>query len=182
MAKLLKILGRSLGIILEWLLIFVIFFAFFIRTSTVQTFLAQQATSYLSDELNAEVKIDKVDIVFFDQVALDGFIIYDQEQDTLLAAKTVFATLDDYDLSTLNFKVGKVRLNEAYGHLKKDENGVSNLQFIVDYFKSDKPPSGKKLQLAVHTVDLSNSRFRYDDESKEPKTSGSILPTWMCPM
>ncbi|MDG1331339.1 MAG: translocation/assembly module TamB domain-containing protein [Crocinitomicaceae bacterium] len=172
MSKLLKILGRSVGIILEWLLVFVIVFAFLIRTSPVQTFLAQKATNYLSKELNAEVKIDKVDIVFFDQVALDGFIVYDQQKDTLLAAKTVFATLDDYDLSTLNFKVGKVRLDEAYGHLQRDEDGVSNLQFIVDYFKSDKPPSGKKLQLSVHTVDLTNSRFRYDDDRKEPKDFG----------
>ncbi|MFK7784845.1 MAG: translocation/assembly module TamB domain-containing protein, partial [Crocinitomicaceae bacterium] len=172
MAKLLKILGRSLGIILEWLLVFVIFFAFLIRTSPVQTFLAQKATNYLSKELNTKVKVEKVDIVFFDQVALDGFIIYDQDKDTLLAAKTVFATLDDYDLSTLNFKVGKVRLDEAYGHLKKDEDGVSNLQFIVDYFKSDKPPSEKKLRLAINTVDLTNSRFRFDDERKEFKEFG----------
>ena len=33
-------------------------------------------------------------------------------------------------------------------------------------------PSGKKLQLAIHTVDLSNSRFRYDDDRKEPKDFG----------
>jgi len=172
MAKLLKILGRTFGIILEWLLVFIIVFAFIIRTSPVQTFLAQQATNYLSKELNTKVKIDKVDIVFFDQVALDGFIIFDQKKDTLLASKTIFATLDDYSLSDLNFTVGEVRLEEAYGHLKRDTSGVSNLQFIVDYFKSDKPPSGKTLKLALHTVDIENSRFRYDDNRKEPKDFG----------
>ncbi|MCJ8292504.1 MAG: translocation/assembly module TamB domain-containing protein [Crocinitomicaceae bacterium] len=172
MAKLLKILGRTLGIIFEWLLVFLIALAFFIRTSPVQTYLAQQATSYLSEELNTAVNIDKVDIVFFDKVALNGFLILDQQKDTLLAAKTVFATLDDYILSDLKFKVGKVRLDEAYGHLKKDKNGTSNLKFIVDYFKSDKPPSGKKLQLAIHTVELTNSRFKYDDDRKDIKDFG----------
>lgn len=172
MAKLLKILGRTLGIIFEWLLVFVIVFAFLIRTAPVQTFLAQKATDYLSKELKTTVKIDKVDIVFFDQVALDGFLILDLEKDTLLAANTLFATLDDYDLSKLNFTVGKVRLKEAYGHLKKDTSGVSNLQFIVDYFKSDKPSSGKKFQMAIHAVELSNMRFKYDDDRKEPKTFG----------
>lgn len=172
MAKLLKILGRSVGIILEWLLIFVIAFAFLVRTSPIQTYLAQKATNYLSDELNTEVKIDKIDIVFFDQVALDGFLILDQQNDTLLATKTVFATLEDYHLENLKFKVGKVRLVDAYGHLKKDKNGKSNLQFIVDYFKSDKPSSGKKLELAIHTVELTNTRFKYDDERKEAKDFG----------
>lgn len=172
MAKLLKILARSVGIILEWLLVFVIVFAFAIRTSPVQTYLAQVATDYLSDELNTTVKIDKVAIVFFDEVALDGFLLLDQSNDTLLAATTIFATLDDYNLSKPSFKVGKVRLDEAYGHLKRDTSGLSNLQFLVDYFKSDKPSSGKKLELAVHTVELNDSRFAYDDARKQPKDFG----------
>lgn len=172
MAKLLKILGRTVGIIFEWLLVFLIAFAFLIRTSLVQTFLAQKATSYLSKELDTKVKIDKVDIVFFDQVALDGFMILDQQKDTLLATKTVFATLDGYDLTNLKFTVGKVRLVDAYGHLKKDKNGVSNLQFILDYFKSDKPSSEKVVELAIHSVELNNARFRYDDERADPKDFG----------
>ncbi len=171
MVKLLKILGRTVGIIFEWLLVFLIVFAFLIRTSSVQTYLAQQATNYLSDELKTTVNIDKVDIVFFDQVALNGFLILDHQKDTLLATKTIFATLDDYDLTNLNFKVGKVRLVDASGHLKKDKNGVSNLQFVVDYFKTDKP-SEKKLQLAIHTVELTNTRFKYDDDRKELKDFG----------
>lgn len=172
MAKLLKIFGRTLGIIFEWLLIFLILFAFGIRTSPVQTYLAQQATSYLSKELNTTVKIDRVAIVFFDKVALDGFLILDQSKDTLLAAETIYATLDDFNLSKLVFKVGKVRLDEAHGHLKRDKNGESNLQFLVDYLKSDKPSSGKKIDLAIHTVEINNSSFRYDDERKKPKKFG----------
>lgn len=172
MAKLLKIFGRTLGIIFEWLLVFLIFFAFAVRTSPVQTYLAQQATAYLSKELNTTVKIDKVAVVFFDQVALDGLLILDQEKDTLLAAKTLFVTLDDYALSKLKFTIGKVRLDDAYGHLKRDKNGVSNLQFIIDYFKSDKPPSGKQVSLELHTVLLNNSKFKYDDAAKIPKAFG----------
>lgn len=172
MAKLLKILGRTVGIILEWSLVFLIAFAFLVRMSPVQTYLAKQAASYLSKELKTDVQIDKVDIVFFDQVAFDDFLVFDQEKDTLLAAKTVFATLEDYDFSNLKLTVGKVRLKEAYGHLKKNIEGVSNLQFVVDYFKSDKPSSGKKLEMAIHSVELENSRFRYDDQRKEVKEFG----------
>ena len=48
MAKLLKIIGRTIGITLEWLLVFVIALVFLIRISAFQTFLGGIATSYLS--------------------------------------------------------------------------------------------------------------------------------------
>ena len=86
MSKILKILGRTLGLLLEWTLIIVIFLAFAIRTSTVQTYFASLATNYLSNELNVEVRIDQVDIIFLDNIELKGILMKDQTGDTLFAA------------------------------------------------------------------------------------------------
>ena len=47
-----------IGSIIGWALILMILFAFLIRTSTFQTFLASKATDYLSKELKTDVKID----------------------------------------------------------------------------------------------------------------------------
>lgn len=173
MAKLLKISGRTLGILLEWVLILVIVLAFAIRTSPVQTFFAQQAASYLSKELNTTIKIDKVDIVFIDEVALDGFLILDEEKDTLIAAKTVFAELKDYDLKKTHFTIGKVTLEEGAGHIKKDKDGKMNIQFLKDYFKPKNPSTKKKnVHFDISTVELINSRFAYDDNRKEAIEKG----------
>ena len=84
MTKLLKISGRLIGILLEWILLLVIVFAFVIRTSTVQSFITKFATEYLSEELGVKVQIDNLHIVFIDRVALDGVFIEDQEKDTLI--------------------------------------------------------------------------------------------------
>ena len=52
---------------MEWIVISIILFAFLIRTSPVQTFLAKQAANYLSKELGAKVDIGSVSIVFIDR-------------------------------------------------------------------------------------------------------------------
>ncbi|NCA21659.1 MAG: hypothetical protein EBS86_11045 [Crocinitomicaceae bacterium] len=65
MTKILKIVGRTLGIGFEWLLIFVIVFAFLIRSTAFQTYLAQKATAYLSKELKSEITIERIEIVHF---------------------------------------------------------------------------------------------------------------------
>ena len=83
MSKILKIIGNILAISLDWTLLFIVFLAFVIRTSSVQTFLAQKAASFLSKELNTTIEIDKVAILFFDRAALDGVIVLDQKKDTL---------------------------------------------------------------------------------------------------
>ena len=83
MVKILKIIGRLVGIPLEWLLIVLIIFLFAIRTSSFQTYLAHKVAAYFSAELHTKVSLEKVDIVFFDQLYLDKILILDLQKDTL---------------------------------------------------------------------------------------------------
>ena len=95
MAKILKISGRIFGLLVEWLLILLTVFAFAIRTSPVQTYLARLATEFLSKELHTTIRIDAVSIVFIDQIALDGIFILDQKQDTLADIKRIYLGIND---------------------------------------------------------------------------------------
>jgi hypothetical protein len=74
MTKIIKIIGRIVGISFEWFLIFILLFAFVIRTSPVQTYLASFATGFLSKELKTEFRIGKVSIVSFDKLALEDVL------------------------------------------------------------------------------------------------------------
>ena len=171
MAKLLKIIGRSLGLLFEWLLIFIIFLAFAIRTSPVQTFLANQATAYLSDELGAEIKIDRLTIIFLDKVELEGVLVRDLSGDTLLAAQSIFASVDDYNLGKRLLHLGEVEIKKANIGLERDTAGVFNYQFIREYF-TPKKKTKKKFTLLVDNVSLSDSRFVYDDNRHVRKAYG----------
>lgn len=172
MTKLLKISGRILGLTSEWLLILFILFAFVIRTSVVQTFFAQKTAEYLSAELNAEISIDRVSIVFFDEVAFDNLLIKDQQGDTMIFAKSTFAVLGDINFSKKTYTVKKASLDHALVHLSRDKNGLGNYQFLIDHFKSDKKKEKSKVQFGITDVELTNSHFRYDDNRKERKSKG----------
>ncbi len=172
MAKLLKILGRSLGILFEWLLIFLILFAFAIRTPAVQTYLAKQATAYLSEELGTEFKIDQVAILFFDEIALDGVLIRDLNQDTIVAVKTIYIGISDWDLKKSTFYLKNVAVENATIHIVQDEEGEYNFQFIKDYFKSPSTKKQKPPTLYANEVTISNTFFTFDDNRKKRRTKG----------
>ena len=171
MTKLLKISGRTIGILLEWIMIFVILFAFAIRTSPIQTLLAEKATDYLSKELNAKVKIDKIDIIFLDRVAFNNLLILDQENDTLLFSKNVIATISELNLKTKNYALNKVEIENAYSHIQRDSTGQFNYKFIQNYFKRDKKRNNDIL-FTINSIKLSNVHFKYDDDKKEQREIG----------
>lgn len=173
MAKLLKISLKALGSVVEWFLILVILFAFLIRTSYVQTYLAQKATDYLSSELQTEVKIDQVAITFFDEVALDGVLIKDQKLDTLISVQTLFASINLIDLKNQTFKLTSALADDAFIRIQRDTNGVMNHEFIREYFVKG-PSKGNKIIFDLASAELKNSRFQYDDNRKSKKETFGI--------
>jgi hypothetical protein len=57
---------------------------FAIRSSSVQSFLANKATAYLSAELHTKISIEKVDIVLFKHIDLKNIFIQDLQKAKLL--------------------------------------------------------------------------------------------------
>jgi len=171
MAKLLKILGRISGGIIEWTLILLILFAFVIRTSAVQTYLAQATAEYLSKELKATVKVDKVAIYFFDRVALDGLLIEDQQGDTLIAARRILVNLDDINIKKKSYTIAEADLRKGYVHIQRDKDSVFNHSFLRDYFSKEKKEKSE-IHVDLRYAKVSDMRFRYDDQLHEPKDFG----------
>lgn len=174
MTKLLNFIGKGLLTLIEWVFILLIFVAFAIRTSPFQTFVAQKATEFLSKEMNTEIKIDEVAIVFIDEVRLDGVLVKDLDGDTLFAGSRIFATLKDFDLKKNYFNISEVDIQDGYAHLKKDTNGVMNMNFLIDYFSSDQPApkSNQSIFFDIEKVKLTNTTFRFDDFTAPPTGKG----------
>ncbi len=173
MTKLLKIIGRTLGISFEWILILLIAFAFAIRTTPVQTYLAKKAAAFLSKEWNTRVEVGSVSIIFIDRVALDDVLVLDHEKDTLASIKTLYATLDKLDLKKNVLDLGEVELDGGVVHLTQDaKTGEFNFQFILDYFKSDKPSKSKPMALSLREVQLTDLNFKYTDHRQKHDLEG----------
>lgn len=166
MAKLLKITGRIIGITFEWILILILFLAFAVHTSSFQTFITQKITNYLSKELDTEIKIDKISIVFINRLAIDGLLIKDQKNDTLAYISTLYVTLDEINPEH-KLIINKVDLEKSTFHLSRDKKtGDYNYWFITDYFESSKKTKSKTLGVHLKEIHLTDVSLDYDDNRK----------------
>ena len=168
MIKLLKILGHTITISFEWVLLFIIFFSFAIHTSPVQTFITKKATNYLSSELKTEIKIDRVSIGFINKIILEGVLVKDLEKDTLAYISNLYVTLDQ-----INSK-GKIIINEVeiensvFNLIQRKNGGDFNYEFLEDYFSGDKSSAeSKPIVLELKKLHLTNVDFKYDRKHKE---------------
>lgn len=144
--------------------------AFLIRTPRFQTYLAQETTSYLSHELGTKVTINKVDIVFFDRLDLDGVFVEDINHDTLLAAGHVSINIADWDLKKGYAIIDNVVLKDANIKLNKQlEDSTFNFQHLIDFFASKEDDTTEtKFDVFVNEVNLKNVNFNYDDNNIKP--------------
>ena len=165
MVKILKIVGRIIVIPMEWLLISAIVFLFVIRLSSFQTYLAEKAASYFSKELKTTVSVNKVDIILFNKIYLDGFLILDREKDTLLSLKTLEASFDGKSLLGNKIKVSNIKLDNGLIKVAKSAKSKEfNFQFLVDYFKSDEPSDpSSPIDLAIKKININNFSLHYHD-------------------
>lgn len=148
-----------------------------------QTILARIATTYLSNKLNTEIKIEKLSITGLKSIALTHLLVKDQSNDTLVYAGHFSASyavtinaIDIKKLSNLTIKNADVRIRKIEGAES------TNLQFLLDYFKrsGDKElliePEPKKkvhdLLISLKQVTIVNSSFRFDNPNKERKAVG----------
>lgn len=168
MTKVLKILARIIGITLEWSLLLVVIFAFAIRTSAFQTYLGKLATKFLTEELHAEFRISKIDVVFFDKVYLKDVLARDRHGDTLAALGQITLRVRSINIQQNKFVFKSLGLYNGKVGLERDSlSGKFNFQFIVDYFKSDKKKSKKKIpSFFVDKVNVEYVDFSYDDFRK----------------
>ncbi|WP_343631568.1 translocation/assembly module TamB domain-containing protein [Fluviicola sp.] len=175
MAKVLKILGRIVGISFEWVLLVLILFAFAIRTSQFQTYLGSLATNFLSKELNTELRIGKIDIVFFDKVYLKDVFVRDLHGDTLASLNQIMVRVKSFDPGGDYIHLKSVGLSKGRVGIERDTiTGDYNYEFIADYFsgkKSNKPKSDPPT-VTVDNVDIEWVTISYDDNRKGRNTYG----------
>ncbi|HQI71346.1 MAG TPA: hypothetical protein PLT47_11385, partial [Bacteroidales bacterium] len=109
------------------------------QSNLVQTYLAKKVSAYLSEKLNTEVTVDKVEIRFFADVVLKKVYIEDLHDNPLLSAEKINVQPGHIDLSSNYFGLKKVALENTFFNLRKykDEKKL-NLQFLMHFFKTDK--------------------------------------------
>ncbi len=132
---------------------------------TFQTFLAQKAVKYLSKELKTKIEIRAIKIVDLHTLDIEGFIIQDQNKDSLLSMghlKVEILAFQDFDLKNHKIRLDKIQIDSTHFYLKKGFNQVLNFDFILKYFassKSNKPST--PYSVSIHQLTLNEVHFKY---------------------
>jgi len=129
------------------------------QTSVVQTYIVHRITEELSERLNTTIRIESVDIKFFNQVNLNKVLIEDQKADTLLYVGRLVASIDNFSIKKKNINLSSVALLDTKSYLSLDENHLPNYKFLLDALRK----SPGKPQLTQKSWAVSCRNFIFND-------------------
>lgn len=105
-----------------------------IQRSDVQNWLAQKAVAALEKKLGTTVAVKKVDIGFFNKLNLHGFLLKDEQKDTLVYAGNLQLKVSDFIIYKKSKPIiSYIGLEDAYVNLYRcDDSTKYNYDFISE--------------------------------------------------
>jgi hypothetical protein len=136
----------------------------FVNTEWGQNIIAKAVTNRLSHDLKSKITIKHVSFSLFNKMNLEGVLVEDQKNDTLLSAGKMQVRITDWFFWKDNIVLHYIELSDAVVHLNRADS-VWNYQYILDYFASG-PSTGKKqkaVELDFKKIKLSHVSFLKKD-------------------
>lgn len=162
--KLLRILIYTVfGLILLLALLILL-----IRTPSVQQWITDKATAYVTEKTGAHASIDKLYITFSGNLWLEGLYLEDLDRDTLLFSNSLEAGVAIRPLFNNHLKLTKLDWSGVNSNVKRDSAGGYNFNFLFDALVGE-PDEQKELEEGViwkispAPVNLNNIRFSLVD-------------------
>lgn len=145
-----------------------------LREPFTQSALARIITTYLSQELNTDIKINEVTVTAFFNLLIKGVEINDLHQKNIFSAEQVEVNIDKFNYKERKLNVKQLKLKEANIALKIYENEEDmNFQFLIDHFTPNDSIETvadsiqpKKWDISISAIQLSKSKFSMINENK----------------
>lgn len=138
-----------------------------IHLPPVQKTLATKVSGYLSDMVQSEVTIKRIQLSIWDGIAIWGLEIKDPEGNVLLTSNRIGATPDLTNLIFGNFVIQYLNLQEVDVKLIQTAQGL-NIQFIIDSFQPERTPpvsdEESNFSLRIGRVNFEDIHFQYISE------------------
>ena len=126
--------------------------------------MARIVTNRLSKNLKSNISIKHVSFSLFDKMNLEGVLIEDQQNDTLLSAGKMQVSVTDWFFFKDKIVLHYIELGDAVIHLNRADS-VWNYQYLVDYFSSGSSTTTKSkgIELDFKKVKFNNVTFLKKD-------------------
>ncbi len=136
--KITRILQKTVLFSFLFIVGFTILLYTLFQTYVFQTWAANQLTGYLSKELNATIRVNKVKISFIKNITLQGVFVSDKHQDTLIYGNDITLNISGFNLKHQQLNLDDITLSDVKIKLLKYKNEKKfNFQYLVDYFSSN---------------------------------------------
>ena len=173
--KVSKFLTKSVLYTIVGVLLLVVMLVAGLRSSFVQTRLAQHYAPIISKALGYPIEIDKVTIRFFDEARLEGVRVKDYQGIQMIDIEKLDVDFQLKSLlqDSLQTQLDYVRLYRPTVKMVMDKNGDMNLdEFIRRINKltaSPTPnPNSKPTPFIIKRADIVNGVFSLDDQAEKP--------------
>jgi translocation and assembly module TamB len=165
--------GGALGLLLLIVLL--------IQLPPVRSFIAAQASSYLTKTTGTTVEIEKIGLLFPKTISLKNVYIEGLQGDTLLHAGRFYADINLPAILGGNIIVNKVLLEDAFVQIyRRTGQKKFNYEFIADAFSSpdtlsvNEEQEGQDPVFELYKAELKNVRVSYVDEPEDIYTSLNV--------
>lgn len=138
-----------------------------IQIPGVQTLVVGKITAQLSESIQANIFIRKVDYRFFNKLALSEVLFLDRNLDTLLYTEKISVGIRRVDMKKRVIGLGKIDLTKPDFAIITDSTGKMNLKWYLDQLRSGKDSAKKELDLTIDKIDITNGRFSLINRSSE---------------
>jgi hypothetical protein len=129
----------------------------------IQRYIAASVAHALSEKLQTEVTIRRVDIGLLNRLIIDDLQINDRSKKELLSATRFSAQYEIMPLFKGKIIIHSVQLFGFSLRLNKlTPHSVPNYQFVIDAFKSKKKTTSNPLELHINSIILRRGRLFYD--------------------
>ncbi|MCZ2276709.1 MAG: translocation/assembly module TamB domain-containing protein [Bacteroidia bacterium] len=149
-----------------------------LRLPIIQKKLVHAVAAYLSKELNTEISINSFRFEPFDKIVIRGIYVADQDNDTLLFARTVKLNFASLNRSTNFLRIRTIEITDAVTHLVRYEgSGEMNFDFIRDYFApaSEANRTERKWKVSANNISFINCSVSYKDLGADNPSVGINL-------
>ena len=145
-----------------------------IQTTPVQNWLVRQITGKLSKDLKTTVHIRHVDFALFNKMLLEGTLVKDQHEDTLLYAGTASVRITDWFFFKKKVVLEYIGLKNASIYLHRNDS-TWNYAFLMDYFSGPKKAGPQKsIDLNLKRVEFENVAVVQQDAWRGENLSASL--------
>lgn len=161
---------RFLVSVLLFLLASFLILYILVQQPSVQSWLADKATTWLSEKTDTKVSVEGVEIKFFRMIRLNNVYIEDQKGDTLAYIRHLDSKLSYFNPFKSKFYFNTLSLDGVRANVYRTAtDSTFNYFFLLDAFSSNKQPKKKKsssnpVDVRINAVSLSDIRLVMDDQ------------------